>query len=266
MADFKSVPTLSWDLIMIRSALLVMLSISVTAFMSVCALLFPLISPGENKAHKIANLWARMLLWITNIRVEVIGAENVLKNRPQIFMANHQSDFDILIVLAFIPGQFRWIVKKELFKIPIFGKAMKSAGYIEIDRQNHEKAMKSLEEAAQKIREGKSVVTFPEGTRSKDGTIKPFKQGMFHLAIRAGVPIVPISIIGAHEILPKRTLRIKPGKITMIIDQPVDVSGYQIEARGELIERIRDIIVRNVEKGRGSSGTPSVPDRGKESQ
>ena len=249
---------------MIRSVLLVTLAVAVTAFMSLCALLFPLISPGENKAHKIGNLWAKALLWLTHIRVEVIGRENVLVNRPQIFMANHQSDFDILIVLAYIPGQFRWIVKKELFKIPIFGKAMKSAGYIEIDRQNHEKAMKSMEEAAQKIREGKSVMTFPEGTRSKDGTIKPFKQGMFHLAIQAGVPIVPISIIGAHEILPKRSLKIKPGRITMIIGRPVDVSGYTIETRNELIELVRGIIIRNFESGRISGKTSPAPDRSKE--
>jgi len=240
---------------MIRSALLVVLAVSVTAFMSVCAFVFPLISPGESKAHKIGNLWAKTLLWLTHIRVEVIGRENVLMNRPQIFMANHQSDFDILIVLAHIPGQFRWIVKKELFKIPVFGKAMKSAGYIEIDRQNHERAMKSLEEAAQKIREGKSVMTFPEGTRSKDGTIKAFKQGMFHLAIQAGVPIVPISIIGAHEILPKRSLKIRPGKIRMIIDRPVDVSGYRVENRGELIEKIRSIIIGNFENGKAGSRT-----------
>jgi 1-acyl-sn-glycerol-3-phosphate acyltransferase len=245
---------------MIRSALLVMLAVADTAFMSVCALLFPLISPGENKAHKIANLWAKSLLWLTHIRVRVIGRENVLLNRPQIFMANHQSDFDILIVLAHIPGQFRWIVKKELFRIPVFGKAMKSAGYIEIDRQNHENAMKSLEEAARKIREGKSVMTFPEGTRSKDGAIKPFKQGMFHLAISAGVPVVPISIIGAHEILPKRSLNIRPGVITMIIGEPVDVSGYTIETRGELIDRIRGIIVGNFERGRaGQRPAPSIP-------
>ena len=249
---------------MIRSALLVMLAVAVTAFMSTCAFLFPLISPGENKAHKIANLWAKMLLKLTGIRVDVIGRENVLMNRPQIFMANHQSDFDVLIVLAHIPGQLRWIVKKELFKIPIFGKAMKSAGYIEIDRQNHEKAMKSLKEAAQKVREGKSVVTFPEGTRSKDGTVRPFKQGLFHLAIRAGVPIVPISIIGAHEIMPKRTLKIKPGRITMVIDRSVDVSGYTIETRGELIERVRGIIIRNFESGRASGGKSPAPDRGKD--
>ena len=250
---------------MIRSALLVVLAIAVTAFMSLCALLFPLISPGENKAHKIANLWAKMLLKLSSIRVNVIGRENVLMNRPQIFMANHQSDFDILIVLAYIPGQFRWIVKKELFKIPIFGKAMKSAGYVEIDRQNHEKAMKSLEEAAQKIREGKSVMTFPEGTRSKDGIIKPFKQGLFHLAIQASVPIVPISIIGAHEIMPKRTLKIKPGRITMVIGRPVEVSGYTIETRGELIERVRGIIVRNFENNRTSREKCPEPDRGRDS-
>jgi len=247
---------------MIRSFLIVIIATAVTAFMSTCAFLFPLISPGENKAHKVANLWARMLLWLTSTRVNVIGRENVLLGKPQIFMANHQSDFDVLIVTAHIPGQFRWIVKKELFKIPIFGKAMRSAGYIEIDRQNHEKAMKSLDEAAQKIRDGKSVVTFPEGTRSKDRTIKPFKQGLFHLAIKAGVPIVPISIIGAHEIMPKRTLKFRPGKITMIIDRPVDVSGYTIETRGELIERVRGIIVRNFESVRNSDTDFEAADRG----
>jgi len=249
---------------MVRSALLVMIGVAVTAFMSTCAFLFPLISPGENKVHRIANLWARTLLWLANTRVEVIGRENVRTDRPHIFMANHTSDFDILIVLAHIPGQFRWIAKKELFKIPVFGRAMRNAGYIEIDRQNHERALKSLEEAARKIREGKSVVTFPEGTRSTDGTVKPFKQGMFHLAIESGVPIIPISIIGASGIMPKRSLNVKPGRITMILDRPVDVSGYTKETRGELIERVRNIIIGNVE-GHAASGTSrSETDGGKE--
>lgn len=252
------------ELIAFRSALLVFIAVIVTAFMSVCALIFPRISPGENKAHKIANLWARMLLKLTGIRVKMLGLENVLTNRPQIFMANHQSDFDILIVLAHIPGQFRWIVKKELFKIPVFGKAMKSAGYIEIDRQNHERAMQSLKDAAQKIREGKSVVTFPEGTRSKDGTIQPFKQGLFHLAIQAGVPVVPISIIGAHKIMPKRSLTIHRGEITIIIDRPVDVTEYTIDTRGDLIKRVRDTIIRNFENGKASCGQSSISDQGEE--
>jgi 1-acyl-sn-glycerol-3-phosphate acyltransferase len=249
---------------MIRSVLLVMIAVAVTAFMSTCAFLFPLISPGENKVHRIANLWARMLLWLTSTRVDVIGRENVRIGKPHIFMANHQSDFDILIVLAHIPGQFRWIAKKELFKIPIFGKAMRNAGYIEIDRQNHEKALKSLDEAARKIREGKSVVTFPEGTRSKDGTVRPFKQGMFHLAIESGVPIIPISIIGANEIMPKRSLNVKPGRITMVIDRPVDVSAYTVETRALLIERVRSIIIGNLECRATSDAGASATNRGKE--
>ena len=232
---------------MVRSLGVFIFGVMITAFFSLYSVLLTFLSPGEEKIHRVARNWARALLRLAGVQVHVIGPENVRTDRPQIFMANHQSDFDILIVLAYIPGQFRWIAKKELFKIPVFGKAMRNAGYIEIDRQNHEKALKSLDEAAQKIREGKSVVTFPEGTRSRDGKIRPFKQGMFHLAIQAGVPIVPISIIGAHEIMPKRTLKFKPGRITMVIDRPVDVSGYTLETRSELIEKIRHIIVRNFE-------------------
>jgi len=234
---------------MLRSIIILVLGVAVTGYFSTCALIFGWISPGENKIHRIARIWAKILLLLSSTRVEVIGAENVLIGKPQIFMSNHQSDFDILVVLGFVPGQFRWVAKKELFKIPIFGGAMRNAGYIEIDRQNHEKAMKSLDIAAQKIREGKSVMTFPEGTRSKDGVIKPFKQGMFHLAIKAGVPIVPVCIIGTGAIMPKRSLRIDPGKVTMIIDKPIDVTGYTIEDRAQLIDRVRNVIVNNFDRG-----------------
>ena len=112
---------------MIRSALLVILGVAITGFFSFFCIVFPYISPGENKIHRIANLWARILLLISATKVNVIGGENVLTRRPQIFMANHASDFDILIVLAHIPGQFRWIAKKELFRIPLFGRAMRNA-------------------------------------------------------------------------------------------------------------------------------------------
>jgi 1-acyl-sn-glycerol-3-phosphate acyltransferase len=234
----------------VRSALFVIAGVMITAFMACCAVIFPLLSPGENKSHKVANLWAKILLFLTNTKVSVIGEENVSAQTPQIFMANHQSDFDILIVLAHIPGQFRWIVKKELFRIPIFGTAMKKAGYIEIDRQNQVRAAISLDKAARKIREGSSIMSFPEGTRSKDGTVKPFKQGMFHLAIRSGAPIVPISIIGARDIMPKRSLKIRPGNVTLVIGKPIDVKGYTIEDRHELIEKVRNVIIRNCEEYR----------------
>jgi len=186
-----------------------------------------------------------MLLLLGDTKVKVIGPENILFGKPQIFMANHQSDFDILIALAHIPVQFRWIAKKELFAIPIFGAAMRSAGYIEIDRSNREKAIRSIDEAALRIRSGKSVMTFPEGTRSRDGHIKAFKQGAFHLAIQSGVPIIPVTIIGSGRIMPKRSLRIKPGQIKMIIGKPIDVKNFTIDKRHELIEIVRNEIILN---------------------
>jgi len=230
---------------MVRSAFLVTASVIITVFFSTCCVVFSLLGASENSIHKVARIWATILLKITNVQVSVHGTEHVSTERPQIFMSNHQSDFDIFIVLAYLPVQFRWLAKKELFRIPMFGKAMKKAGYIEIDRQNHERALQNLAEAARKIREGKSVMSFPEGTRTVDGTIKAFKKGMFHLALEAGVPIVPITIIGASEIMPKRSLKINPGKITMIIDQPIDTTAYSEDSRPELIERVRSVIIKN---------------------
>jgi 1-acyl-sn-glycerol-3-phosphate acyltransferase len=244
---------------MIRSALLVTLGVAITGFISFWCLIISIIPNSENRIHKIANLWAKILLLMSNTKVEVIGKENILRGKPQIFMANHQSDFDILIALGHIPGQFRWIAKKELFHIPVFGAAMKTAGYIEIDRGNHEKAMKSLDEAALRIREGKSVMSFPEGTRSRNGEIKSFKQGIFHLAIKSGAPIIPVSIIGSGQIMPKRSLKVTPGKVKMVIGKPVDVKNYNIENRHELIDQVRKIIITNYDYWK-ETGTSNIKD------
>jgi len=244
---------------MIRSALLVTLGVAVTAFFSFWSVVFSFFANAENNVHKVANIWARTLLMMCGTTVEVIGGENVLLGKPQVFMANHQSDFDILITLAFLPGQFRWLAKKELFAIPVFGQAMKSAGYIEIDRQNHQKALQSLDMAALRIRQGKSVMTFPEGTRSRDGEIKAFKQGTFYLAIQSGAPIVPIAIIGSGAIMPKRSLKIKSGRIRMVIDKPIDVTGYTLEDRQALIRHVRQIIKKNYDDYR-EAGTAGIRD------
>jgi 1-acyl-sn-glycerol-3-phosphate acyltransferase len=230
---------------MIHSALLVTLGIVITVFMSFWSVVFSFFPDADNKIHRVANLWAKILLFICDTKVKVIGKENLLLGKPQIFMANHQSDFDILIALAYIPVQFRWIAKKELFNIPIFGAAMRSAGYIEIDRHNREKALQSLDEAALRIRKGKSIMTFPEGTRSSDGEIKAFKQGAFHLAIKTGVPIVPVSIIGSGQIMPKRSVKIKSGQIKLVIGEPIEAKSFDIEKRQELIKKVRDTIIKN---------------------
>ncbi|HQK99621.1 MAG TPA: lysophospholipid acyltransferase family protein [Smithellaceae bacterium] len=244
---------------MIRSALLVTLGVAITAFFSFWAVIFSFFANAENNVHKVANLWSRILLFLCSTKVEVIGCQNIRQGKPQVFMANHQSDFDILITLAHVPGQFRWIAKKELFTIPIFGQAMRAAGYIEIDRQNHEKALQSLDLAALRIREGKSVMTFPEGTRSRNGEIKPFKQGTFYLAIQSGVPIVPITIIGSGEIMPKRSLKVRPGRIKLVIDKPIATRDYTLENRQALIERVRKVIIANHDAYR-DTGTETLKD------
>jgi 1-acyl-sn-glycerol-3-phosphate acyltransferase len=248
---------------MIRSALLVTLGVAITAFMSFWSVVFSLFPNAHNKVHKIANLWGKILLLICNTKVEVIGKENLQPGKPHVFMANHQSDFDILIALAYIPGQFRWLVKKELFNIPIFGAAMKSAGYIEIDRHNRERALQSLDEAALRISEGKSIMTFPEGTRSRAGEINAFKQGTFYLAIKSGVPIVPVSIIGSGQIMPKRSLKVRPGRVKLVIDKEINVKDYDIEKRQELIEKVRNIIIKNYDYWR-DAGTAGIKDTERE--
>ena len=231
---------------LLHSTILLTLDVVATAFFAVMAAIISYFAAGgENTTHKVASLWGKTLLRISGVTVEVTGQENIPPNTPLIFMANHQSNFDILALLACISVQFRWISKKEVFYIPVMGHAMKRAGYISIDRENHVKSILDLDEAAQKIKNGKSLMTFPEGTRSRDGKIRPFKKGMFYLAIKSGVPIIPLSIRGSRAIMPSKSLRIHPGKITMIIDKPIDVKKYSIENHDELMTNVRNVIVHN---------------------
>lgn len=236
---------------MYRSAVLILISGIVTGLTSLfVVVIYPFLGRGEFTIHKVARKWARILLAITGVDTRITGSDNVFLGRPQIFMANHQSVFDILVVLAHIPAQFRWIAKKELFEVPVFGDALRRTGSIEIDRKNHVAAVESIDAAARKIREGKSVMTFPEGTRSPPGQLRAFKKGVFHLALKAGVPIVPISIIGSGEIMATKSMRIRAGNILLVIDKPIMTNEYSVENIDSLIERVHEVIRQNYEAGR----------------
>lgn len=230
-----------------RSAILLVVDIIATAFFAIMAMIMARFAPGgENAAHRVARLWGKTILKMSGVSVNIIGTDNIPPDgKPIIFMSNHQSNFDILTLLAHIPVQFRWISKKEVFRTPLMGPAMRKAGYISIDRGNREKAIESLEEAALTIRNGKSVMTFPEGTRSPDGTIRPFKKGLFYLAIKSGVPIIPISIIGSRKIMPKKSLHLDPGNIMVVIGTPIDTGSYTLEHRDELMKKVRSVIKDN---------------------
>jgi 1-acyl-sn-glycerol-3-phosphate acyltransferase len=199
-------------------------------------------SRSANPGHRLAGRWARSILAVSGIRVSVRGLERIDRERAYIFMSNHMSNFDIPVLLGHLPVQFRWLAKAELFRIPLFGRAMRAAGYISIDRSNRAAAFDSLEQAAERTRRGASIMIFPEGTRSLDGNLKAFKKGGFVMAIAAGVPIVPVVIRGTHAIMPKSTLLIRPRDVTLEVQEPIDTAVYTPEGKEPLMERVRAAI------------------------
>ena len=205
-----------------------------------------------NASHRMARIWARTILWVSRVRVEVIGSENLDPTATYIFAANHTSVYDILALLAHLPVQFRWLAKKELFRIPFFGTGMRMCGYIPIDRSNPRQSVRSLNEAAARIRAGASVVIFPEGTRSTDGVIAPFKRGGFTLAARAGQPVVPLSISGAHRILQTKSLKLHPGCIKMVLGKPVTLEGQGRAGQDRLMETVRNAVLAGYDPDYGA--------------
>jgi 1-acyl-sn-glycerol-3-phosphate acyltransferase len=189
-----------------------------------------ILSINGNSPHIVARYWARLSLLCANSKVEIRGQENI-PDGPAVYMPNHVSHFDVFAILGYLNVQFRWTVKKELFDIPLLGLAMRKVGYILVDRGNHEKAIQSMKLAAEKIRAGTSIVIFPEGTRSADGVLQyPFKKGGFHMALEASVPVIPVTILGSREILPKNGIKVKPGKIILTIGKGIQPDGHNVNS------------------------------------
>lgn len=206
------------------------------------AILFSFFSKTGNSVHHVARLWGRSILWVSGLRVKVVGLENIDSSRSAIYMSNHQSNFDIPVFFSALPIQFRWLAKAELFKIPIFGQGMRGAGYISIDRTDAKSAIRSLGRAAQNIREGTSVLIFPEGTRSYDGALLPFKSGGFILAVDAGVPIVPMAVHGTYHVMPKGRKIIRRQAVHLVVQPPIDAKSYTRKTKNELMESVQAAI------------------------
>ena len=195
--------------------------------------------------HYYAKLWGKAAVLANGVRVRVDGLEHLNGRGPYIFMSNHQGFYDIFALLGHLPYQFKWLAKKELFSVPFLGWTMAAVGYIRIDREGTRDTVKAMNEAAQKIQDGMSVVIFPEGSRSPDGSIQPFKKGGFTLAIKSKVPIVPIAISGSREIMPKDSLIANPGEIRMRVDSPIEIRQYSLRDRESLMKAVRDTISKN---------------------
>lgn len=232
---------------MIRAIIFLLLFVPFTLFVIVSGVPITFLDPTGKFLHGYGKIWGRVALRLAGTRVEVHGADKIPQDSPLIFMGNHQSNFDILTLYAGLPHHFSWIAKKELFSIPLFGYAMKRAGYLPLDRSDGRRALKTMESAAEKIRSGVSVIIFPEGTRSLDGKLIPFKRGGFLLAARAGVPIVPFTINGSASVNPPKQLKVRPGTITLRFGDPISTEGATGKRRDDLIDRVRSAIESGLE-------------------
>ncbi|OGU15263.1 MAG: hypothetical protein A2X61_12260 [Ignavibacteria bacterium GWB2_35_12] len=202
---------------------------AITIFFALKVILAMKISGRKDVFYKHARSWGRILLKVCGVNVQVIGIDNIQSGITYIYVSNHSSLFDIPVVLGMIPDNIRIMYKRELEKIPFMGWALKNSPFISINRSDPRNAMAGLEEALKSIREDVSVVIFPEGTRSKDGSLGTFKRGAFVLASRSGKTIIPVTIVGTNKILPSKSFDFTRGQVKLIIGKPMAV--------GQLVDR-----------------------------
>jgi 1-acyl-sn-glycerol-3-phosphate acyltransferase len=201
-------------------------------------------------------IWSKLNGFVTPMFVTVKGKEHIDKTKSYVVISNHQSIYDIFLVYGWLGIDIKWVMKKELAKIPGLGFGSKKVGHIFLDRSNSRVALESLNDAKRKLVNGTSVVIFPEGTRSSTGYPGNFKKGAFKLAIDLGLPILPITIIGTKNIMPTGTFDVKPGKATMIIHEPIEITGYSDENMRELMDKAKRIIAQPLEQDFSSLNMP----------
>ena len=192
--------------------------------------------------HACARSWSRLILGTSGIRVRVEGLENITPNAAAIYFVNHQSAMDIPVLFVNLPVQFRFVAKRSLFNMPFMGWHLRRSGHIPVDRDRPREAMKGMRKVAKEIREGKSVLFFPEGHRSRDGQLLPFKAGSFYIAILAGVPIVPITINGTPNVLKPDTYHVRAGQTEMIIHPAISTQGVTLHDVETLSQKVKDAI------------------------
>jgi 1-acyl-sn-glycerol-3-phosphate acyltransferase len=177
----------------------------------------------------------RMMLFVAGVQLKVRGLDKLNPGRGYVYVGNHRSHVDPAVVFKTIPGQVRFLVKKEAFRIPLLSFALRTMGMIEVERSNPEASARSIDRAISEIHAGRSIILFPEGTRSRKPQILPFKKGAFVLAIKAQAPVAPFTLVGAGEALPPDTILLYGGKVELIFHDPLETAGMTLEDRDELL-------------------------------
>jgi 1-acyl-sn-glycerol-3-phosphate acyltransferase len=190
-------------------------------------ILFSFLDRSRRMVHQIARWWGQALLYFGRITVQAEGLEHLVPGQTYIYAANHRSNFDIFLLLAFLPGPFAFIAKESLFRIPLFGQAIHRMGCVPVNRENVQQAIRSLNRAAAKVKQGASLAIYPEGTRATTPELLPFKKGVFIMAMRGGQPVVPVALSGTRFIQPRGTIRVRPGPVKMVIGPPIFPQNYR---------------------------------------
>ena len=233
-----------------RTLIFLFILIPITFFGIVFILLLNLLNPKGNSFYKIAAWWGRLSAKLFGISIEVIGQENYSSDQHYLVISNHAGMADIPLLLGILKLNLRFMAKEELGKIPLFGRALRQAGYVMIRRGQNRDALNSLFDATEVLKKGHSLHIFPEGTRSATGELLPFKRGAFRVAQKGGAPVLPITIIGSHLITPKKSLKINKGTIKVIIDKPIQPSSFS--TIDELMAACSDVVTANFNRYRNN--------------
>jgi len=205
-------------------------------------------------AYSVGKLWSRLILKTNRIRLDSVGLERIDPDRSYVFMANHASHLDPPAIAVSIPNILRFIGKRSLARIPVFGPAARMAGVIFIDRGDSERSVAALNRTIKVLKNGTSTLFFAEGTRSPDGRLLPFKKGGVMLALQAGLPIVPVTVTGSHSLFPKKQWFIRPGTLRIEVGEPIEVTRFTTADRNWLLQRVRTVIQASLDRGNRTHG------------
>ncbi|HHO77110.1 MAG TPA: 1-acyl-sn-glycerol-3-phosphate acyltransferase [Deltaproteobacteria bacterium] len=198
--------------------------------------------------YRLGIAWAWLIMKTNRVRIQIEGFEKIIRNRSYVFIANHSSNLDPPAIALALQNQLRFVGKKSLARIPVFGWAIKLARMILIDRSDGSNARNTINKAICELKDGISACFFAEGTRSLDGRLQKFKKGGVMLALKARLPIVPVTVVGSHNLLPKNALHIKSGMVRVIVGDPIDTSAFSEHDRDELIDTVRSVIMGNLQR------------------
>jgi 1-acyl-sn-glycerol-3-phosphate acyltransferase len=232
---------------MIRAFVVMVVTFAYVLALGPLVLIYGWLSGNTDPLYQVGRLGARMALWLAGVRLDVQGLEKVPQGSAVVFMANHQGNCDPPAIFPLLPPVVI-LVKREFFRVPVLGRAMLARGFVPVDRKDRQQAIAAVEQGVAKLKAGKPFLVFPEGTRSPDGKLQPFKKGVFVMALKARVPIVPISISGSSKIMPKGKFLIHPGRVRITIHDPIPTAGRTLDDRDLIIAQVRQALLSGLEK------------------